>query len=61
MKKPTIKTKKGFFTQYQVFYDGYLIKSFYDKKDATKLRNEINEEQKKMAVFYTAWFLLLSL
>jgi len=54
MKKPTIKTKKGFFTQYQVFYDGYLIKSFYDKKDATKLRNEINEEQKKMAVFYTA-------
>jgi len=44
-KKATVKTKTApmeAFTQYQVWNNGVLVKSFYDKKEAVNLRDKIN-------------------
>ena len=45
MKKATIKTKNPYtFPTYTVMQDGLVVKAFYSKQDAIKLRNELNKQ-----------------
>lgn len=45
--KASVKTKMAAiscFTQYQVWQCGFLVNSFFDRKEAVGLRNQINSE-----------------